>query len=349
MSANSRGIITGRPQKLSRTARRGPIKGMSEELICSTLGLPADRWPPDHYELLGLPPGTADAARVEAHVLDRMERLRKLQLTHPDAVTDAMNRLAQALVCLTDPTLKREYDVGLGLADLASPGFAGEGMGVRAGAALTPIPSPAKAGREELSPPSPLPQSRERGDRRQAYRKRARLRRLRSVWDAVGHCLADAERPFGSRAELVELIQNLGVLGLLSAEVGTPLNGAAGQPGALVIALTRQPILATRLHDLSRTYRRGLAGDWAAANARLRATESALRNELAANFQRRARRQLRRLGRWAFVEHLDLTLVLTGLAALGVALIRARVSSVGAIGSLATSATGLAHRPAVAR
>src|SRR5438477_5469261 len=89
---------------------------MSAELICSTLGLPADRWPPDHYELLGLPRGVADAARVEVHVLDRMERLRKLQLTHPDAVTDAMNRLAQALVCLTDPALKREYDVNLGLA-----------------------------------------------------------------------------------------------------------------------------------------------------------------------------------------------------------------------------------------
>src|SRR5438067_13786456 len=89
---------------------------MSAELICSTLGLPADRWPPDHYELLGLPRGTADAARVEAHVLDRMERLRRLQLTHPDAVTDAMNRLAQALVCLTDSMLKHRYDVSLGIA-----------------------------------------------------------------------------------------------------------------------------------------------------------------------------------------------------------------------------------------
>ena len=35
-----------------------------------------------------------------------MERLRRYQLAHPDAVTDAMNRLAQALVCLTDPAAK---------------------------------------------------------------------------------------------------------------------------------------------------------------------------------------------------------------------------------------------------
>src|SRR5262245_13689918 len=98
---------------------------MSVELICSTLGLPADRWPPDHYELLGLPRGAADAPRVEAHVLDRVERLRALQLPHPDAVTDAMNRLAQALVCLTDPRLKREYDASLGLVEAAAAAVVG--------------------------------------------------------------------------------------------------------------------------------------------------------------------------------------------------------------------------------
>ena len=124
--------------------------------------------------------------------------------------------------------------------------------------------------------------------------------------------------------ELVELIQNLGVLGLLTTENGAPLSGEAGQPGSLVLGLTRQPILATRLHDLSSSYRRALAGDWAAADARLRAAEHAIDRELSPQLTRRVRRQLRRLGRWAFVEHLDLILVLTGLAALCVALIRAR-------------------------
>src|SRR5262245_66184048 len=90
---------------------------MSLDLICSALGVPPDRWPPDHYALLGLALGEADAAKIEAHVLDRMERLRRYQLTHPDAVTDAMNRLAQALVCLTDPAERRAYDAGLGIAD----------------------------------------------------------------------------------------------------------------------------------------------------------------------------------------------------------------------------------------
>jgi hypothetical protein len=156
------------------------------------------------------------------------------------------------------------------------------------------------------------------------YRRRVALRRLRSAWDSVGHCLADADRPFASRAELVELIQNLGLLGLLTAQNGTPLSAAAGQPGALVLGLTRQPILATRLHDLSPTYRRALAGDWAAGHAKLWSAEHDIRRDLGSHPLRRGRRQLRRLGRWVLVEHLDLTLVLTGLAALGVALIRSR-------------------------
>src|SRR5438128_3358360 len=83
---------------------------MSTELICSALGIAPDRWPPDHYALLGLPVGDVDAATVEERVLTRMERLRQYQLAHPDAVTDAMNRLAQALVCLTDAAAKRAYD-----------------------------------------------------------------------------------------------------------------------------------------------------------------------------------------------------------------------------------------------
>src|SRR5262249_18908272 len=47
-----------------------------------------------------------------------------------------------------------------------SPGFAGEGTGVRVFAPLAPVPSPAKPGEggKAPSPPSPLPHSRERGE-----------------------------------------------------------------------------------------------------------------------------------------------------------------------------------------
>ena len=79
---------------------------MDHHLLCSWLGLPADNWPPNHFVLLGLEPGPVDAAAVEASVQDRMAILRRYQLTHPELATEAMNRLAQALVCLTDPIAK---------------------------------------------------------------------------------------------------------------------------------------------------------------------------------------------------------------------------------------------------
>ena len=83
------------------------------ELICSCLQLPADRWPPDHYTLLGLEPRHTDTKQIEDRVQERMERLRPYQLTHAEQVTEVMNRLAQALVCLTDPVAKQAYDAVL--------------------------------------------------------------------------------------------------------------------------------------------------------------------------------------------------------------------------------------------
>ena len=76
---------------------------MSHELICTWLGLPPGDWPPDHYRLLGLEPGESDSPRIEQRVHDRLEAVRRYQVKHPDLVTEAMNRLAQAYVCLTDP------------------------------------------------------------------------------------------------------------------------------------------------------------------------------------------------------------------------------------------------------
>ncbi len=75
------------------------------DLIRSVLELPpGSPWPPDHRALLGLSDTDTTPAIVEAAVLQRMERLRNYQLAHPDEVTDAMNRLARALVELSRPT-----------------------------------------------------------------------------------------------------------------------------------------------------------------------------------------------------------------------------------------------------
>ena len=86
----------------------------SQELICSWLRLAPDQWPPDHYTLLGLEPGACDAKQIEGRAQKRMEQLRSYQLAHPEQATEGMNRLAQALVCLTDPIAKQAYDAQLG-------------------------------------------------------------------------------------------------------------------------------------------------------------------------------------------------------------------------------------------
>lgn len=83
---------------------------MDFNLLRSWLSLPPGPWPPDHYTLLGLAPGQYDAGRIESLVLDRMDRLRGHQLLHPEVVTEGMNRLAQALITLTDPQGKAAYD-----------------------------------------------------------------------------------------------------------------------------------------------------------------------------------------------------------------------------------------------
>lgn len=82
----------------------------------SWLGLPPGPWPPDHYALLDFPRGRAPLAEVEPRVLQKMEQLRHHQLLHPELVTAGMNRLAQALITLTDAGEKATYDAELGLA-----------------------------------------------------------------------------------------------------------------------------------------------------------------------------------------------------------------------------------------
>jgi hypothetical protein len=86
---------------------------VNHELICSWLKMPPTAWPPDHYTLLGLKPGDSDAARIERHVQLRMEWVRCYQLTHPELVTEAMTRLAQAFDCLRDPLARQAYDARL--------------------------------------------------------------------------------------------------------------------------------------------------------------------------------------------------------------------------------------------
>ncbi len=118
---------------------------MSHELICSWLGLPPDCWPPDHYRLLGLPTGESDVARIEQQVHQRIETLRRYQMMYPEQATEAMNRLAQAFVCLTEPAAKKAYDEQV----LGSVGGV-QGLG---GVPPPKTPGPIPQARSDLTPP----------------------------------------------------------------------------------------------------------------------------------------------------------------------------------------------------
>ena len=93
---------------------------LSHELICTWLGLEPGEWPPDHYRLLGLKPGETNTRLIEQHVHQRLDALRRYQMRHPEQATEALNRLAQAFVCLTEPATKERYDASL-LGDAAPP------------------------------------------------------------------------------------------------------------------------------------------------------------------------------------------------------------------------------------
>lgn len=88
---------------------------MGHDKLRGWLNLPDGPWPPDFYSLVGLQRGEGSAEQIEIRVLERLERLRRYQLPHPDEATEGMNLLARALDTLTDPEGRRAYDKSLGI------------------------------------------------------------------------------------------------------------------------------------------------------------------------------------------------------------------------------------------
>jgi hypothetical protein len=131
---------------------------MDHDLICTWLGLPPGTWPPDHYRLLGLQAGEENAEVIERHVHQRLDTVRCYQITHADLATEAMNRLAQAFVCLTDPSSKKTYDAQLGIVAPAAQPSTGETPASAPPPQANPIdwlPTPGPEAVPVAPPPSP--------------------------------------------------------------------------------------------------------------------------------------------------------------------------------------------------
>lgn len=290
---------------------------MSHPLICSALGVAPDQWPPDHYTLLGISPGPVEPSEVEECVLERMEQLRRYQLVHPEAVTDAMNRLAQALVCLSDPSAKAEYDAELGRTEKSR----------EARSAVPPPTTPAVVPIEPVHiaarrpPPAPHRPQRD-GHRRLLFHRLAVARRLLAAWRELGRFIGSPNHRVRRSAEAIDMAGALLELRDCLRDDEAPAIGPPGQTGALVAALARQPLPISTYRQFLSEQRAALAADWREGERVL----SEHYRQMARTIHRPRRHSLRRVSRQAaklvLTDWLDIVLIAVGCAAIAIALRR---------------------------
>jgi Type II secretion system (T2SS), protein E, N-terminal domain len=79
------------------------------------LGIPDGPRPPDHYELLRLKQFDDDTAKVRANYKKLNAHVRKYATGQYSVQSqELLNEIAKAMLCLTDPERKRDYDESLG-------------------------------------------------------------------------------------------------------------------------------------------------------------------------------------------------------------------------------------------
>ena len=293
---------------------------MSHELICEWLGLSAGSWPPDHYRLLGLEPGESDAELIERRVHERLDAVRRCQMAHPEQATEAMNRLAQAYVCLTEPASKNAYDAQLlgkeapvAVAEPPQPASRiPDPLAWLFGPAVPLSPSPTETPRPLPRLP-PLPPPAEPQTLQPAETDPAGADEATDSLVAAAQRSAKARRGLGTKralyARVVATRKLLGVwdqlgtymepakrrlsrsadgpeLSRLLGQMRTHLRqfprlmGAAGQPGYLAVMLAKQDDPARSLQALDAGQRDALSRDWSAGRKLLAAHRDFLRQEI---------------------------------------------------------------------
>ena len=89
---------------------------MSIDVYKEWLGIPEEVLrPPDHYQLLRLGQFEDEEEKIRAHYKKLNAHVRKYATgKYLNESQDLMNDLAKAMLCLTDPDRKRDYDESLG-------------------------------------------------------------------------------------------------------------------------------------------------------------------------------------------------------------------------------------------
>lgn len=278
---------------------------MNRELVCSILGISVDAWPPSHYALIGLSPQDAQPHRVEIRVQELSARLRSYQLAHPDEVTDALNRLAQALVCLTDPAARAQYDSAF--------------LAEHERLVYDVVPSLPKP------PPPQLPviaaesvEDAKRASRRSVYRRLASVRQLRTAWRALEPWFGDSAARVTTLVDAADMIRAAWVLRDSLSSIAAVRQGE----GALVAAFVREPHILRLYRRRTPLQRSELALDWRRGLAAIELELRVLRGQV--QRRRALPRRIVAAGRWLLGDGLDFTLFLLGALAIGIAIWRSQ-------------------------
>lgn len=271
---------------------------MKRELLCQWLGIPDpgnnQPWPPPPHVLLGLSVSCSDPGEVEAHVHERLTKLRNYQLSHPEEATEGMNRLAQAFVTMTDQCQKAKNGQHLQETSVrkktsldwekAPPPVRAKSETKAAATTQTAIPIPPSIARTapetktstvfqtgvvidplvELAERSPeavrgigsLPALIERIDQ---------TRQLLWAWQRAGKYLSASTRKLSRLSEKSDLAKRLHEV--FEASVDYPRFVAQpGLPGYRVAAMARLEMTAEMFEMLDPEQRLALARDWQAGH-----------------------------------------------------------------------------------
>ncbi|MBA4191143.1 MAG: hypothetical protein C0467_24440 [Planctomycetaceae bacterium] len=335
----------------SLKAQHCGISCLDDSLLRSWLGLPPGAWPPDHYTLLGLERGQCDPAEVEGIVLARMERLRVHQLLHPDLVTEGMNRLAQSLICLTDPVARAAYDAEREPAQPVAPATLGYEVVDEPDVTATDVTqiieipfapglAPPEVGPprdlipEPLSPayelvpddqvavvPEPLPQSQPPA-RRELFARLALVRRLIAAWQKLKPALADPQESLARPVAVLLLLEAIGELRPHIEDFRNVLDQSGGS-GERVLALVSQRFVLPTLRTLLPEQRRALSQDWRDVEVLLIGEYAQLRERVRQGRPVRRNRSVWQVAGWVARTPEVVLLVLT-LATIIVAMFRTR-------------------------
>jgi hypothetical protein len=312
------------------------------------LEITSEHWPPDHYTLLGLEPGARDIPVIEQRVRERMERVRRYQLSYPEEATESMNRLAQALVCLTDPVAKKAYDESLTSLQSVSrtvvdydtappPPLNGEPVSTLETPRVTPqeTPGPPPTATKKTAP-APILYSapadpvfetarssraarRGLGTRRALYYRLAQTRRLQRAWDRAGCFCNQPTRQLARAAEELDLVQQLTVIRELSGDFPA-FFGRPGTPGQHIVCIARQSAVAQTFRMLDLHQRAALAQDWMAGRTLLAQHRQFIRQEIRAYRTRSWLHRKVRAVRAALNDHPRLVILGVGCVAVAIAL-----------------------------